>query len=315
MDMTGERRIPAPRQQVWDALNDPEVLKACIPGCEKLERTGDEMTATAAVRIGPISARSMAGGTRRTSIRRRATASAARARRGRGLRQGRRRRAAEEIGAGTLLKYDVKAQVGGKIAQLGARLIDSTSKQMADKFFDRFSAAVAAPEPVAAPVIAAAPLATALAHQPAEAAAFAPTQASHPAAPGGDGAQAGLLDLIPREPFGFPRIAVAGTVIWLAIFSCCSEAMCLAVTAPASVAATAALLERAATSRTARWPPRSTSRCRCTGHCSLKANRARARPRSPRCSPPGWAAGSCGCNVMTAWIWPLPPMSGTTPSS
>ena len=58
MDMTGERRIPAPRQKVWDALNDPEVLKACIPGCESLEKTGDtDLKATAAVKIGPIAAR------------------------------------------------------------------------------------------------------------------------------------------------------------------------------------------------------------------------------------------------------------------
>ncbi|HYZ61167.1 MAG TPA: carbon monoxide dehydrogenase subunit G, partial [Acetobacteraceae bacterium] len=58
MDMTGERRIPAPRQRVWDALNDPAVLKASIPGCESLEKTGDnELRATASVRIGPISAR------------------------------------------------------------------------------------------------------------------------------------------------------------------------------------------------------------------------------------------------------------------
>ena len=57
MDMTGERRIPAPRQKVWDALNDPEVLKACIPGCETLERTSDtDLKATAAVKIGPIAA-------------------------------------------------------------------------------------------------------------------------------------------------------------------------------------------------------------------------------------------------------------------
>ena len=58
MDMTGERRIPAPRQKVWDALNDPEVLKACIPGCETWERTSDtDLKATAAVKIGPIAAR------------------------------------------------------------------------------------------------------------------------------------------------------------------------------------------------------------------------------------------------------------------
>lgn len=147
MDMTGERRIAASREKVWDALNDTEVLKASIPGCETLERTGDnELKATASVRIGPIAAK-FAGkvslldldppnGYRIEGEGQGGVAGFAKG--------GAIVRLAAE-GAATVLSYDVKAQVGGKIAQLGARLIDATAKQMADTFFDRFAAAVAGP--------------------------------------------------------------------------------------------------------------------------------------------------------------------------
>lgn len=142
MDMTGERRIPARRQQVWEALNDPEVLRACIPGCETMEFTGEnQLKATAALKIGPISAKF--GGKVTLSemdppngytITGEGTGGVA------GFAKGGAKVALLEDGDGTLLKYDVKAQVGGKIAQLGARLIDATAKQMSDQFFDRFTA-------------------------------------------------------------------------------------------------------------------------------------------------------------------------------
>lgn len=147
MDMTGERRIAASREKVWDALNNPEILKASIPGCETLERTGDnDLKATASVRIGPIAAK-FAGkvslldldppnGYRIEGEGQGGVAGFAKG--------GATVRLAAE-GAATVLSYDVKAQVGGKIAQLGARLIDATAKQMADTFFDRFAAAVTAP--------------------------------------------------------------------------------------------------------------------------------------------------------------------------
>src|SRR5215469_15304680 len=141
MDMTGERRIEAPRQTVWQALNDPAVLKASIPGCESLEKLSDtDMKAIAAVKIGPISARFNGtvhlsdidapngytiGGEGQGGVA--------------GFAKGGAKVRLEDAGGGTVLRYEVHAQVGGRIAQLGARLIDATAKQMADAFFNRFS--------------------------------------------------------------------------------------------------------------------------------------------------------------------------------
>src|SRR6195952_1312590 len=157
MDMTGERRIPAPRQVVWQALNDPEVLKASIPGCETLEKTSDtDMKATAAVKIGPISAR-FSGTVHLADIDPPNGYTISGEGQGgvAGFAKGGAKVHLADDGDATLLTYDVKAQVGGKIAQLGARLIDATAKQMSDQFFDRFTAALT-PEPVvvAEPVVA-----------------------------------------------------------------------------------------------------------------------------------------------------------------
>src|SRR5918998_4538335 len=143
MEMTGERRIPASRQQVWDALNDPEVLRASIPGCESVEREGeDQFKARVAVKIGPMSAK-FAGKVKLQNINAPAgyTISGEGSGGAMGFPKGGADVARAETGpAETLLNYDVKAQVGGKIAQLGARLVDSTAKQMADQFFSRFAA-------------------------------------------------------------------------------------------------------------------------------------------------------------------------------
>lgn len=151
MDMSGERRIAAPRARVWEALNDPAVLKACIPGCESLEKEGDAMRATAAVKIGPISAKfngrvQLSDLDPPNSYRISGEGQGGVA----GFAKGGADVQLADDGPGTLLTYNVKAQVGGKIAQLGARLIDATSKQMADLFFDRFSGMVAVPETAAA---------------------------------------------------------------------------------------------------------------------------------------------------------------------
>lgn len=224
MDMTGERRIPAPRQKVWDALNDPEVLRLCIPGCESLEKVGDDkLKATAAVKIGPISAKftgnvliSDLDPPNSYRISGEGQGGVA------GFAKGGANVRLREEGPVTVLNYDVKAQVGGKIAQLGARLIDATSKQMADLFFDRFTEEVSAPpEPAPQPVAAtASPAATtpgqAVAAQPAPAVAApaaavaAPRKAKRPPA-------LSILDLIPAEPFGLPRIAIVGIVLYLPI--------------------------------------------------------------------------------------------------
>ena len=195
MDMTGERRIPAPREIVWQALNDPEVLKASIPGCESLEKLSDTaMKAIAAVRIGPISAR-FNGTVQLTDI----DAPNGYTINGEGqggvagFAKGGAKVRLDDDGGGTLLGYDVHAQVGGKLAQLGARLIDASAKQMADAFFDRFSARVAPAEAVAAP-----------AAEPRRAPPPPPSSISP-------------LALVPREPFGLPLVAWIGGVIYLLI--------------------------------------------------------------------------------------------------
>ena len=149
MEMTGERRIPAPRQQVWEALNDPEVLRASIPGCESVERQGeDRFQAKVAVKLGPMSAK-FSGKVRLENLNPPESYTIAGEGSGgaMGFAKGGADVALKEAGpAETLLNYNVKAQVGGKIAQLGGRLIDSTAKQMADQFFDRFSAHFPPPE-------------------------------------------------------------------------------------------------------------------------------------------------------------------------
>ena len=150
MEMTGERRIEAPRERVWDALNDPDALKAAIPGCESVERTGpDSFQARVAMRIGPMAAR-FGGKVSLSNIN--APESYTIAGEGNGGAMGFAKGSADvaltAIGdTATNLRYSVKAQVGGKMAQLGARLIDSTAKQMADQFFDRFAAQLSVPAP------------------------------------------------------------------------------------------------------------------------------------------------------------------------
>jgi carbon monoxide dehydrogenase subunit G len=200
MDMTGERRIPAPRQVVWQKLNDPEVLKASIPGCESLEKLSDtEMKATAAVKIGPISAR-FTGAVHLTDIDPPNGYSIGGEGQGgvAGFAKGGARVHLEDDGDDTRLSYEVHAQVGGKIAQLGARLIDASAKQMADAFFDRFSAHVA---PVAAAPTgeAAAPAGEPLPIPPPPPSAISP------------------LALVPREPLGLPLVAWFGGAIYLFI--------------------------------------------------------------------------------------------------
>jgi hypothetical protein len=169
MEMTGERRIAAPRERVWEALNDPAVLQAAIPGCESVERTGDDsFQAKVAVKLGPMSAK-FGGKVNLTNINPPASYTISGEGQGgaMGFAKGGADVALDEVGPSeTLLRYNVKAQVGGKMAQLGARLIDSTAKSMADQFFDRFAAqlnpapavAVAAPAGAAAPAEAEAPL-------------------------------------------------------------------------------------------------------------------------------------------------------------
>jgi hypothetical protein len=150
MDMTGEYRIAAPRQQVWEALNDPEVLRAAIPGCDSIEKLSDtELAAKVSAKVGPVSAKFSGKVTLSEidppngyRISGEGTGGAAGFAKG-----GATVKLADDGAGGTILSYKVDAQIGGKLAQIGSRLIDGVSRKMADDFFSRFSAAVTAAAP------------------------------------------------------------------------------------------------------------------------------------------------------------------------
>ena len=140
MDLLGEYRILAGRGAVWAALNDADVLRRCIPGCEELEKVSDrEMTATVVAKIGPVKA-TFKGAVTLENLN--PPESYTIVGEGKGGVAGFAKGAADvslaEDGAETVLSYTVKAQVGGKLAQLGSRLIVSTSRKMADEFFGKF---------------------------------------------------------------------------------------------------------------------------------------------------------------------------------
>lgn len=143
MDMSGQHTIAATRQIVWEALNDPDVLKECIPGCEEIEKTGDTgFTAKVSVKVGPVKAKFSGQVTLSDidppngyTISGEGKGGAA------GFAKGGAKVRLQEAdgGASTVLDYDVNASIGGKLAQIGARLIDSTAKKYANDFFEKFS--------------------------------------------------------------------------------------------------------------------------------------------------------------------------------
>lgn len=146
MDLTGDVRIPAAREAVWRALNDPEVLRRCIPGCERMEREdGDVFTATVAAKVGPVSAKfsgkvslqdvDAPNGYRLVGE---GTGGVA------GFGKGEAAVALSVEDGATILSYIAKAKVGGKLAQIGQRLVDATARKLADDFFTRFAAEFAA---------------------------------------------------------------------------------------------------------------------------------------------------------------------------
>ena len=149
MEMTGERRIPASRQAVWDALNDPEILKQCIAGCESLDKTSDtEFSARVTSRVGPVTAKftgkvelSDVDPPNGYTISGEGQGGVA------GFAKGGAKVQLADDGDGTLLSYEANGTVGGKLAQIGSRLIDSTARKMADDFFDKFAEAVGGAEP------------------------------------------------------------------------------------------------------------------------------------------------------------------------
>ncbi|WP_026304613.1 SRPBCC family protein [Kaistia granuli] len=152
MEMTGEYRIPARRDAVWRALNDPDVLRACIPGCEELTRTAeDAMSAKVVAKVGPVKA-TFVGNVTLTNVN--PPESYTISGEGKGGVAGFAKGGADvrlaEDGDATLLTYVVKGQVGGKLAQLGSRLIDSTAKKMADDFFGAFATRLSGDEPTMA---------------------------------------------------------------------------------------------------------------------------------------------------------------------
>jgi len=141
LEQVGEYRISAPREMVWAALNDPDILKKCIDGCQSMEQTAEDTFAAAVkAKIGPVSALfkadlALADLNPPTSYTINASAKGGAAGFGKGV-------AAVKLsddGDGTLLRYTVDANVGGKLAQIGSRLIDGAARKMADDFFAKFS--------------------------------------------------------------------------------------------------------------------------------------------------------------------------------
>ncbi len=153
MEMSGERVIEAERAKVWEALNDPEVLKACIPGCQEMEKTSDtSFAATVKQKVGPVLA-TFKGAVELSDIVEGESYKISGEGKGgaAGFAKGGADVKLEDVPEGTKLSYAAEAKVGGKLAQLGSRLIDGFAKRMADQFFDRFKAEVEGPKEAEAP--------------------------------------------------------------------------------------------------------------------------------------------------------------------
>ena len=145
MEMTGEQHIPLPQQRVWEALNDPEILKACIPGCESIDRVSEnEYKVAMTAAVGPVKAKfsgklllSDINPPNSYSLAFEGSGGAA------GFGKGSAQVSLAPESGGTLLTYKAQASVGGKLAQIGSRLIDGVAKKMADDFFILFNKTVA----------------------------------------------------------------------------------------------------------------------------------------------------------------------------
>ncbi|MDH3666926.1 MAG: carbon monoxide dehydrogenase subunit G [Paracoccaceae bacterium] len=151
MEMQGERLIEASRNEVWTALNDPEVLKSCIPGCEEMEKTSaTEFTATVVQKVGPVKAR-FKGAVELSDIVPGESYTISGEGKGgaAGFARGGAKVTLADQDGGTLLSYAAEARVGGKLAQLGNRLINGFAKKVAADFFDRFQAVVQGDTPEA----------------------------------------------------------------------------------------------------------------------------------------------------------------------
>lgn len=150
MELKDEILIPAPRERVYAALNDPEVLRQCIPGCEELTKlSDDELEAKVVLKVGPVKARfggtvtlDRSAGPERFSLTGEGSGGAA------GFARGGADVTLEDRGGETLLSYDARAEIGGKLAQLGSRLIQGTAQKLAGKFFKSFAEVVTEGETV-----------------------------------------------------------------------------------------------------------------------------------------------------------------------
>jgi len=146
MDLTGEYKIPAPRAKVWEALNDPAILKQCIDGCEELNKDGDNgFTAKVTAKVGPVKAKFAGKVTLENidapngyTIRGEGTGGVA------GFAKGSADVKLSDDGADTVLNYVARAEVGGKLASVGSRLVEGVAKKTADDFFGKFSRIVGA---------------------------------------------------------------------------------------------------------------------------------------------------------------------------
>ena len=213
MKMNGEFRVPTDRETVWRALNDPEVLKECLPGCQEIEKTSDtEMTATLALKVGPVKA-TFAGGVTLSDLDppNGYTLSGQGQGGTAGFASGEARVRLVEEGGETVVHYDVDAKVGGKLAQIGSRLIDSTAKKLAKQFFDSLAETLGGGEEAEPEAAAAAP---AQSEAPAEPAVVSAADAPEQDPPAAD-ASPPLAPAAKR--MGLPTAAWAAAVVAVAV--------------------------------------------------------------------------------------------------
>lgn len=223
MEMSGEYRIPAPRDKVWLALNDPEILKQAIPGCEELIKTSEtELEAKVTAKVGPVKAK-FGGNVRLENIN--APESYSIVGEGKGGAAGFAKGGAdvhlEEDGSDTILTYKAKAEVGGKLAQIGSRLVQGAAKKTADDFFGNFSRIVGeghAATSAAAPAGEPTPAAAAATAPPAAApAAATPPPAAPPAAKPAPAAT-GKSGLGGLGALGMPAYIGIGVVVLILLY-------------------------------------------------------------------------------------------------
>lgn len=197
MQMTGQRLLPVPPQQAWNALNDPQMLKACIPGCESVTETGPhQYEVLMAARIGPVSAK-FKGRLMQSDIVEPQSYTLSFDGQGgvAGFGKGKAEVKLEPVSEGTQLTYIATAQVGGKIAQIGSRLVDAAASKIADEFFAAFEKALTDQAQALQAAMAAASPVISADETPAGGAADAPAAG----APASEAAQR-----VPHEPIAAP---------------------------------------------------------------------------------------------------------------